>query len=229
MFTFQGEVSAEPTRNDFTATVISVIYLVCFALLVLLPIYAFCILLIYPVQSSVRIGVLTLGVLLLLICVYLFWEDLKYYVRKMWTIFYKHRSIKRMTSSLHELLLLSALIVMTSVITDKGLLEATVIGSVIFFFLALSESVWNFYDLIIQKVNSFILSVWIGYCQYIRPARFAVRQQIFLPALILMITLIAQRCWSSITCSLTAVSVLFLRLSVRVPSYNLMVNQPYSY
>ena len=93
----------------------------------------------------------------------------------------------------------------------------------------LSYFVWDFYKVIVQKVNPFILSVWTGYCQYIRPARFAVKHQIFLPALIVMVTLMTEGAPPLVTYSLTAASVIFFRLSLRVSSYDLMMHQSYLY
>ena len=88
---------------------------------------------------------------LVMLLVFSFWEDFKFYIKNIEikvesfavlksTTFYKH--IRRRTSSSHEQSLLPALIVMTSLIRDKGILEATVIGSFIFFLLTLSDTVW---------------------------------------------------------------------------------------
>ena len=102
-------------------------------------------------------------------------------------------------------------------------------GGPVTFVLMLFDSVWKFYDAIIKTLEPFTVTAWKSYCQHMRPKRLAVKQQIFLPALIVMITLITEGSPSSVTCWLTAISVLYLRLSVRVPSYDVMVDQPYSY
>ena len=184
------------------------------------------------VSRTLIISAIASSVLLLLIFVYSFWEDLKfcpeelvikaeYFAVLMLATFPNH--IRRRASCSH----LPALIVMMLLIRGKRILEANVIRSVIFFFLKLSKSIWNFNNLIIK--NYFILLVWTVYCQHMRPARIAVKQQIFLPPLIVMITLITEGAPPLVTCSLTAVSVLYLRLSVRVPSYDVMMHQSCSY
>ena len=140
--------------------------------------------------------------LLLLIVLYSFWEDLKFCVKEI--------AIKA------ENFAVLMFIIIVSLTTGIGIINAVISGSVISFLLSDSFMHFNIY-------------IWTMYCQYMRPARFAVKQQIFLPVLIVMITLMTERSSPSVTCSLTAVTVVFLRLSVRVPSYSMMVNQSYSY
>ena len=132
----------------------------------------------------------------------------------MWNFF---KYTRRRMSSSRELLLLSALIILKLATTDKRTIVVTVIGSVVFFFLTLYDNLWELYDIAIKEGKYFILPLWKGYCQLMRPIRTALKHQIFLPALIVMATLITEGSPPSATCSLTAVSIACLRLSVRVP------------
>ena len=181
-------------------------------------------------------------VLLLPISVHSFWENLKFCLKEIVinSEYFAIRMLATFTIHLRRRPLFffcPVVSVIMLLITGNGIRGAIMIASVIFLLLTLFVYIgtnviglyWDYNDLIIMKVNSVVLPEWTVYCQHLRPARIAVKHQIFIPAVIVMVTLITEGAPPSVTSSLTAVSVVLLRLLVKVPSYNLMVDQPCSY